>query len=100
MDFGLFVEFPCQEGGSEYQAFADCFALVHAAEACGVASVWLAEYHFSQISVLSAPITIASAIAAQTATSVLGWPSSCYHWGILSVWPKRLPPWITSVRGA
>jgi len=65
MDFGLFVEFPCQEGGSERQAFADCFALVDAAEACGVASVWLAEYHFSQISVLSAPITIASAIPAR-----------------------------------
>lgn len=66
MDSGLFVEFPYREGMSEREAFAECFTLVDAAEACGVNSVWLAEYHFSQISVLSAPITIASAIAART----------------------------------
>jgi alkanesulfonate monooxygenase SsuD/methylene tetrahydromethanopterin reductase-like flavin-dependent oxidoreductase (luciferase family) len=66
MDFGLFIEFPCREGMSERDAFAEGFALVDEAEARGVASVWLAEYHFSQISVLSSPITIASAIAART----------------------------------
>jgi alkanesulfonate monooxygenase SsuD/methylene tetrahydromethanopterin reductase-like flavin-dependent oxidoreductase (luciferase family) len=66
MDFGLFVEFPCREGMSERQAFAECFALVDEAEALGVDSVWLAEYHFSPISVLSSPITIAAAIAART----------------------------------
>src|SRR3989442_7709584 len=51
---------------TEREAFAECFALVDAAEALGVNSVWLAEYHFSPISVLSSPITIASAIAART----------------------------------
>ncbi len=66
MDFGLFVEFPCLEGMEEREAFAQCFALVDEAEAYGVDSVWLAEYHFSPISVLSAPITVASAIAART----------------------------------
>jgi alkanesulfonate monooxygenase SsuD/methylene tetrahydromethanopterin reductase-like flavin-dependent oxidoreductase (luciferase family) len=66
MDVGLFVEFPCREGMSERQSFAECFALVDAAEALNVASVWLAEYHFSAISVLSSPITVASAIAART----------------------------------
>jgi alkanesulfonate monooxygenase SsuD/methylene tetrahydromethanopterin reductase-like flavin-dependent oxidoreductase (luciferase family) len=66
MDFGLFVEFPCREGMTEREAFAECFALVDEAEAHGVDSVWLAEYHFSPISVLSSPITIASAIAART----------------------------------
>jgi alkanesulfonate monooxygenase SsuD/methylene tetrahydromethanopterin reductase-like flavin-dependent oxidoreductase (luciferase family) len=66
MDFGLFIEFPCREGMTEGEAFAECFALVDAAEAFGVDSVWLAEYHFSPISVLSSPITIASAIAART----------------------------------
>jgi alkanesulfonate monooxygenase SsuD/methylene tetrahydromethanopterin reductase-like flavin-dependent oxidoreductase (luciferase family) len=66
MDFGLFLEFPCREGMTEGEAFAECFALVDAAEAFGVDSVWLAEYHFSPISVLSSPITIASAIAART----------------------------------
>ena len=66
MDFGLFVEFPSREGMTDREAFAECFALADAAEALGVASVWLAEYHFSPISVLSSPITIASAIAART----------------------------------
>ena len=66
MDFGLFIEFPCRDGMTEQQAFAECFALADAAETQGVDSVWLAEYHFSPISVLSSPITIASAIAART----------------------------------
>jgi alkanesulfonate monooxygenase SsuD/methylene tetrahydromethanopterin reductase-like flavin-dependent oxidoreductase (luciferase family) len=66
MDFGLFIEFPCREGMAEREAFAECFALVDEAEARGVDSVWLAEYHFAPISVLSSPITIASAIAART----------------------------------
>jgi alkanesulfonate monooxygenase SsuD/methylene tetrahydromethanopterin reductase-like flavin-dependent oxidoreductase (luciferase family) len=66
MDFGLFVEFPSREGMTDRESFAECFALVDAAEALRVDSVWLAEYHFSAISVLSSPITIASAIAART----------------------------------
>jgi alkanesulfonate monooxygenase SsuD/methylene tetrahydromethanopterin reductase-like flavin-dependent oxidoreductase (luciferase family) len=66
MDVGLFVEFPYHEGMSEQEAFAECFALVQEAEAANVASVWLSEYHFSAISVLSSPITVASAIAART----------------------------------
>ena len=70
MDCGLFVEFPYREGMSEQEAFAECFALTEAAEAANVASVWLSEYHFSAISVLSSPITVASAIAARTQRSL------------------------------
>src|SRR5919197_1492836 len=66
MEFGLFIEFPCREGWAEREAFPQCFVLVDEAEARGVDSVWLAEYHFAPISVLSSPITIASAIAART----------------------------------
>src|SRR5262245_3571797 len=66
MDCGLFLEFSCRDGMTEHDAFAECFALVDEAEARGVDSVWLAEYHFSSFSVLSSPITIASAIAART----------------------------------
>lgn len=72
MDFGLFLEFPCRAGMTEGEAFAECFALVDEAEAYGVDSVWLAEYHFAAISVLSAPITVASAIAARTRRIRLG----------------------------
>ena len=66
MDIGVFIEFPCREGMTDREAFAECFALVDEAEARGVDSVWLAEYHFAPISVLSSPITVASAIAART----------------------------------
>ena len=72
MDCGLFIEFPCREGMTESEAFAECFTLVDEAEAYGVDSVWLAEYHFAPISVLSAPITVASAIAARTQRIRLG----------------------------
>ena len=66
MDVGLFVEFPCRDGMSEQEAFAECFTLVDEAEASSVDSVWLAEYHFAPISVLSSPLMVASAIAART----------------------------------
>jgi alkanesulfonate monooxygenase SsuD/methylene tetrahydromethanopterin reductase-like flavin-dependent oxidoreductase (luciferase family) len=72
MDFGLFLEFPCRDGMTEPDAFAECFALADEAEVCGVDSVWLAEYHFSPISVLSAPVTVASAIAARTRSMRIG----------------------------
>src|SRR4029453_15105763 len=66
MDCGLFIEFPCREGMSEREAFAECFGLVDEAEARGGDSLWRADNLFFQISVLPSPITIASAIAART----------------------------------
>src|SRR5262249_39109921 len=66
MDFRVFLEFPSRQEMTDGAAFAECFALAQEAEGLGVDSVWLAEYHFSAISVLSSPITIASAIAART----------------------------------
>ena len=66
MDFGLFLEFPCSEGGTEHDAFKDAFTLVDQAEEQGVDSVWLAEYHFNPGRVLASPVTIGSAIAART----------------------------------
>ena len=47
MEFGLFLEFPRQEGGTDHDAFRDAFHLVDRAEEQGVDSVWLAEYHFN-----------------------------------------------------
>ncbi len=73
MEFGLFIEFPWHEGATETGVFAESFALVEAAEAMGVEAVWVAEYHFDpNRSVLSAPITIASAIAARTKRMKIG----------------------------
>ena len=66
MDFGLFLEFPCRDGGTHQEAFKESFAMVDTAEDLGVDTVWLAEYHFNPGRVLSAPVAIASAIAART----------------------------------
>ncbi len=72
MEFGLFLEFPIREGGTEKEAFDDSFVLVNEAENLGVDSLWLAEYHFSPARVLSSPITIFSNIAARTERIRLG----------------------------
>jgi alkanesulfonate monooxygenase SsuD/methylene tetrahydromethanopterin reductase-like flavin-dependent oxidoreductase (luciferase family) len=66
MEFGMFHEFQCPPGHSEEQAFAESFAQVDAAEQLGLDALWLAELHMlPRRSVLSAPLTIASAIAVQ-----------------------------------
>jgi alkanesulfonate monooxygenase SsuD/methylene tetrahydromethanopterin reductase-like flavin-dependent oxidoreductase (luciferase family) len=58
---------------SEVEAFEQAFALVDAAERWGLDALWLAELHFSpQRSVLSAPLTVASAIAARTERIKIG----------------------------
>lgn len=73
MEFGMFCEFECPEGRPEVQAFDDGLAQVDAAERWGLDAVWLAELHVSpHRSVLSAPLTIASAIAARTQRIKIG----------------------------
>ena len=72
MDFGLFMEFPSREGAPQKAAFEESFALVDEAEALGVDSLWLAEYHFTASRVISAPVTVASAIAARTTRIRIG----------------------------
>jgi alkanesulfonate monooxygenase SsuD/methylene tetrahydromethanopterin reductase-like flavin-dependent oxidoreductase (luciferase family) len=72
MEFGIFHEFERGAGRSEVETFHDAFALVDAAEEWGLDAVWLAELHFNQRSVLSAPLTIASAVAARTRRVKIG----------------------------
>ncbi|MBI2759945.1 MAG: LLM class flavin-dependent oxidoreductase [Chloroflexi bacterium] len=73
MEFGIFHEFECKSGQTEAAAFAEGFALAAAAEAWGLDAIWLAELHFSPgRSVLAAPLTIASAIAARTKRVKIG----------------------------
>lgn len=72
MEFGLFLEFPAQGEATDREAFNQGFTMVDEAERMGVDSVWLAEYHFSPFSVLSAPITVATAIAARTKRARIG----------------------------
>ena len=73
MEFGIFHEFQCAQGQTEEEAFQESFEQVEAAERWGLDAVWLAEIHFSPArSVLSAPMAIASAIAARTQRLKLG----------------------------
>jgi alkanesulfonate monooxygenase SsuD/methylene tetrahydromethanopterin reductase-like flavin-dependent oxidoreductase (luciferase family) len=73
MEFGMFHEFQCPPGRTQRQAFAESFAEVEAAEQLGLDAMWLAELHMlPRRSVLSAPLTIASAIAARTRRIKIG----------------------------
>jgi alkanesulfonate monooxygenase SsuD/methylene tetrahydromethanopterin reductase-like flavin-dependent oxidoreductase (luciferase family) len=73
MEFGVFHEFPSLVGRSDADAFREAFAIVDAAEAWGLDVMWLAELHFDPTrSVLSAPLCIASAIAARTSRIGIG----------------------------
>src|SRR6476469_8265976 len=73
MEFGMFHEFQRRPGQSETQAFAESFEQVDQAEAAGLDVMWLAELHTApERSVLAAPLTIASAIAARTKRMKIG----------------------------
>src|SRR5438445_13455070 len=67
MEFGMFHQFPALPGRSQREAFEEAFAQIEAAERWGLDVMWLAELHFDpQRSLLSAPLSIASAVAART----------------------------------
>ena len=66
METGLLLEFPAIDEVTDKQAFRDGFRMAEEAERLGVESVWLAEYHFTPFSVLSSPVTVATAIASRT----------------------------------
>src|SRR5271167_337288 len=73
MEFGMFHEFPSLPGRSDSEAFDEAMEQVDAAERWGLDVIWLSELHFDpQRSVLSAPLSIASAIAARTRRIKIG----------------------------
>src|SRR6202040_3744025 len=73
MEFGMFHEFPSLPGRSETEAFDEAMAQVDAAERWGLDAMWLAEIHFApERTYLSAPLAIASAIAARTRRMKIG----------------------------
>src|ERR1700716_2636338 len=72
-EFGMFHEFQRTAEMTDEQAFATSFAQVDAAERWGLDAMWLAEIHVApERSVLSAPLTMASAIAARTKRMKIG----------------------------
>jgi alkanesulfonate monooxygenase SsuD/methylene tetrahydromethanopterin reductase-like flavin-dependent oxidoreductase (luciferase family) len=73
MEFGMFHQFPSLPGRSDADTFAEAFEQIDAAEELGLDVMWLAELHFDpQRSVLSAPLSIASAVAARTRRIKIG----------------------------
>ena len=67
MEFGTFMEFPPVGEASEGAAFDQALGEVAAADKWGLDAVWLAELHGApERSVLSAPMMVASAVAAST----------------------------------
>lgn len=73
MEFGVYHEFPSLDGHPDSVAFDQAFAMVDAAEEWGLDVMWLAELHFDPArSVLSAPLCVASAIAARTRNIKIG----------------------------
>ena len=73
MEFGMFHQFPALPGRSQREAFEEAFAQIDAAERWGLDVMWLAELHFDpQRSLLSAPLSIASAVAARTSRIKIG----------------------------
>lgn len=67
MEFGSFAEFHARPGYTQREIFAESFEHVDQAEAMGLDAVWLSESHFNPTrSVMSSPLTVASAIAGRT----------------------------------
>src|SRR4029453_16628577 len=72
-EFGMFHEFQRTAGVTDEEAFTTSFAQVDAAERWGLDAMWLAEIHIApERSVCSAPLTLASAIAARTKRMKIG----------------------------
>src|SRR6202030_1705904 len=72
-EFGIFHEFTRSAGQTDAEAFGQSFAQVDAAERWGLDALWLAELHFApERSVASAPLVLASAIAARTRRMHIG----------------------------
>src|SRR5438034_8152662 len=73
MEFGMFHEFPSMPGRGETEMFDESMAQIDAAERWGLDVMWLAEIHFApERTYLSAPLSIASAIAARTERIKIG----------------------------
>src|SRR5207248_9265239 len=73
MEFGMFHEFPSMPGRGETEMFDESMAQIDAAERWGLDVMWLAEIHFApERTYLSAPLGIASAIAARTRRMKIG----------------------------
>ena len=72
MEFGIFAGFNTREGHTQADAFDEWLGLADVAEEVGIDCFWLAEFHFRPRTIVSAPLVVASAIAARTKRLKLG----------------------------
>jgi alkanesulfonate monooxygenase SsuD/methylene tetrahydromethanopterin reductase-like flavin-dependent oxidoreductase (luciferase family) len=73
MEIGVYHEFHCRPDQTPSAAFEEALAQIEAAERWGLDAIWLAEIHQQpRRSVLAAPLTVASAIAARTRRIKIG----------------------------
>ena len=72
MEFGIFARFTTREGHTQAQAFDEWLGLADLAEDIGIDCFWLSEFHFRPRTIVSAPLIVASAIAARTRRMKIG----------------------------
>jgi len=73
MEIGVYHEFHCRPDQTSSEAFEEALAQIEAADRWGLDAIWLAEIHQQpRRSVLAAPLTVASAIAARTRRIKIG----------------------------
>jgi alkanesulfonate monooxygenase SsuD/methylene tetrahydromethanopterin reductase-like flavin-dependent oxidoreductase (luciferase family) len=73
MEVGVYHEFHCRPGEAPAAAFATALSQVEAADRWGLDAIWLAEIHQqARRSLMSVPMTVASAIAARTRRIKIG----------------------------
>src|SRR5215472_13306555 len=73
MEIGVYHEFHCRPDQASSDAFEEALAQIEAADRWGLDAIWLAEIHQQpRRSVLTAPLTVASAIAARTRRIKIG----------------------------
>jgi len=73
MEIGVYHEFHCRPDQTPAEAFAEALGQIEAADRWGLDAIWLAEIHQqARRSIMSAPMTVASAIAARTKRIKIG----------------------------
>jgi alkanesulfonate monooxygenase SsuD/methylene tetrahydromethanopterin reductase-like flavin-dependent oxidoreductase (luciferase family) len=73
VEIGVYHEFHCRPEQTPAAAFAEALDQIEAADRWGLDAIWLAEIHQqARRSVMSAPMTVASAIAARTKRIKIG----------------------------
>ena len=87
MEVGVYHEFHCRPDQTQAAAFEEALAQIEAADRWGLDAIWLAEIHQqARRSVMSAPMTVASAQA--TSSSICKTLRKFPRWPNRGSWPS------------